>query len=346
MIPTEERLTTCTLPHRANPPTPPPGRPASSPRRAARRALPLLGLALIIVAPAASAQPPPPPQIHPSVRSAIVRIEVAADPTSFAPDLSAELAARQPWTPYEAEIAHRLRVLSRGTGFFVNRNGFLVTSSHVVLTGVRRRTLNFTHSQWDSLSRLQSVLRDVWVIVGEGDATRSYLATPVIVDETLDLAVLRVDLPPADQTRFTPLAIASSDTLRIGQPVLALGFPEEDFEATSGEILSLIHGARVHDDLQTVRRVDPDTGEETITVSGTSAGPLVRLHHSAPTGHGSSGGPVLDSRNRVLGVAYAILSETAPTTEDSRNDLNLAIAANVLKQFLRSHAISFTEAAP
>jgi S1-C subfamily serine protease len=306
----------------------------------------LLGLVLIIVAPAASAQPSPLPQFDPSVRSAVVRIEVAADPTSFAPDLSAELAARQPWTPYEAELAHRLRVISRGTGFLVNRDGFLVTSSHVVLTGVRRPSMNFTRGQWDSLSRLQSVLRDVWVIVGEGDAARSYLATPVIVDEGLDLAVLRVDLPPSDQTRFTPLSIASSDTLRIGQPVLALGFPEEDFEATSGEILSLIHGARVHDEIQTVRRVDPETGEETITVSGTSAGPLVRLHHSAPTGHGSSGGPVLDSRNAVVGVAYAILSERAPTTGNSRDDLNLAIAANVLKQFLRAHAISFTEAAP
>jgi len=346
VIPTEERLTTCSLPRRADPPTTPPGRHASSPLRAARRALPLLGLALIIVAPAASAQPSPLPQIAPSVRSAVVRIEVAADPTSFASDLSTELAAHQPWTPYEAELAHRLRVISRGTGFLVNRDGFLVTSSHVVLTGVRRPSLNFTRGQWDSLSRLQSVLRDVWVIVGEGDAARSYLATPVIVDESLDLAVLRVDLPPGDQTRFTPLAIASSDTLRIGQPVLALGFPEEDFEATSGEILSLIHGARVHDDIQTVRRVDPETGEETITVSGTSAGPLVRLHHSAPTGHGSSGGPVLDTRNAVVGVAYAILSERAPTTGNSRDDLNLAIAANVLKQFLRSHAVSFTEAAP
>ena len=346
MIPTKERLTTRALSPRADAPTPPPSRRASSPRPAVRRALPLLYLALIIAVPAASAQPPPPPQIDPCVRSAVVRIEVTADPISFAPDLSAELAARQPWTPYEAEIAHRLRVLSRGTGFFVNGDGFLVTSAHVVLTGTRRRARNFTHSQWDSLSRLQSVLRDVWVTVGEGDATRSYLASPVIIDESLDLAVLRVDLPPGAQTRFKPLAIASSGTIGVGQPVRALGFPEEDFEATSGEILSLIHGARVHDDLLTVCRVDPDTGEETITVSGTSAGPLARLHHSAPTGHGSSGGPVLDSRNRVLGVAYAILSESAPTTENSRNDLNLAIAANVLKQFLRSHAISFTEAAP
>jgi S1-C subfamily serine protease len=71
----------------------------------------------------------------------------------------------------------------------------------------------------------------------------------------------------------------------------------------------------------------------------------VRLQHSAPTGHGSSGGPLLDAKNRVIGVCYAMLADrNQPDTDEA--DLNLAIASDVLSEFLRENAIPFTEVAP
>jgi len=297
----------------------------------------MAGLSFLLVVSACAATTA---TVSSTARAAAVRIEIAIDPVSMGPDLAAELAARHPWTPYEKEIARRLRVGSTGTGFFVNADGDLVTSAHVVLSGVRFRGLRFTHAEWDSMRRLLESVRDVWVTVGEGEQARSYLATPVAMAEELDLAVLRVSVPPGEEGRFVPLPIARGESLRVGQAVVALGFPEDEFLATEGRILSLIHGAEVHSDMQLVQSSDPETGATAITVSGTSRGPVGRLQHSAPTGHGNSGGPLLDRRGRVIGVAYALLSDTNGT---ARTDLNLGIAANVLRKFLREHAIAFTE---
>jgi S1-C subfamily serine protease len=287
-----------------------------------------------------------------------VRVEVAVDPFSFGPHLALELAAREQPDAYEKELARRLRIGSTGTGFFVNADGYLVTNAHVLLSGVRFRGLHFTPTEWDSMRRLLETVRGVWVTVGVGEKARGYLAAPVAIAEELDLAVLRVVRPPGDQTEFAFLPIAPSDRAQVARPegppwrppsgglatgdlVRALGFPEQEFEETSGEVVSLIHGWEVHEDMQLTRATDPVTGQETIIVNGTAPGPVLRFQHSAPTGHGSSGGPLVDDRGRVVGVAYALLSDGNGTP---RTDLNLAIASDVLRRFLREHGIAYTEA--
>lgn len=282
------------------------------------------------------------------IRSAVIRVEAAIDPLSAGPELAADLAGRQPWTPYQAEIARRLRIGSSGTGFFVNADGDLVTNAHVLLSGVRYRGLYFTYADWDSMARLLEVIRDVWVTVGEGEEERSYLAVPVAIAEDLDLAVLRLSRPPGDETRFPYLALANSDALATGQAVRSLGFPEDGFQETSGRILSLIQGVAVHEPMQLVRRADPETGEEIVIVAGTSPGPIGRLQHNAPVGHGSSGCPILDERNRVVGVGYALLSDRRPDADEEIGlaGLNLAIASNVLERFLISSSVRFEKGAP
>jgi S1-C subfamily serine protease len=303
-----------------------------------------------------------------ATREAVVRVEAAIDPMSSGPAFAADLAARQVWTPYQAEIARRLRIGSAGTGFFVNSQGYLVTNAHVILSGVRYRGLHFTREQWDSLALLLGLIRDIWVTVGEGEGERSYVAEPVAISEELDLAVLRVIRPPGDpstssgsprpirapegagprgdQAEFDHLALADSDAVKVGDRVRALGFAEDGFQDTSGEVLSLITGHEVHERMNIVRSVDPVTGRELITVSGTSPGPVMRLHHDAPVGHGSSGGPIVDANGRVIGVAYALIAERGPDLEDESAGpgLNLAIASNALKRFLASQSVGFDEA--
>ncbi len=275
---------------------------------------------------------------------AVVRVQVAADPFSFAPALIEDLAHDRTWTPYQKELARRLEHVSFGTGFFITPDGCLVTSAHVVLAGIRYRDLHFTRQQWDSMRRLIEVEKDVWVQVGEGDDSRWYLARVIAMSEDLDLAALRVVVPPGQKGEFAFLTIARSDHLARGQQVLAVGFPEDIYTVSGGEVLSLISGASVHGDMTYVRSRDPETGEETVLVRGVSPGPIGRFQHSAPTGHGNSGGPVLDARGRVVGVAYALLSEVGASGRP-RTDLNLALASNVLEDFLRRHGIPFTEAA-
>jgi S1-C subfamily serine protease len=280
-----------------------------------------------------------------SLRQAVVRVELDVNAFSFGPALGAELAARQPLSAYESEVLRRLRMGSTGTGFFVNANGDLITNAHVFLSGVRYRSLPFTYSQWDSMARLLSTVCGAWVTVGEGDQAHSYVAVPVAVAEDLDLVLLRVTRPPGDHTTFSYLPIAASGELRVKQPVTALGFSENGFQAGAGTIISLIRGAHVHEEMRLMRRSSPVAGEPPVIVTGTSQGPVVRLQHSAPTGHGSSGGPLLDAKNRVIGVCYAMLADRNQPDSDE-TDLNLAIASDVLRKFLKDHAIPFTEAAP
>ncbi len=278
-----------------------------------------------------------------SARNAVVRVEAAIDPISFGPFLLTDRATDQTRDGFGAEVARRLHIGSSGTGFFVNPDGYLVTNAHVVLSGVRYRGLHYTQAQWDSMTRLLSSIRDVWVSVGEGEGERSYIAQPVAISENLDLAVLRVIRPPGDQKAFNWLPPGNSDDIRIGNPVRALGFAQEGYQDTSGRILSLITGREVHERMNIVRRTDPATGREIINVSGTSPGPVMRLHHDAPVGHGNSGGPLLDARGRVIGVAYALIAERGPVAEDDSapSGLNLAIASNVLRQFLAGQSVEW-----
>jgi S1-C subfamily serine protease len=281
-------------------------------------------------------------------RAAVVRVEAAVDPVSAGPGLVAELSARERVTPYQEELARRLRIGSTGTGFIVNSRGDVVTNAHVVLSGVRFSGLHFTYAEWDSMARLLTGVRDIWVTMGEGEEERDYLATPIAVAEDLDLALLRLARPPGDDTPMPYLPMADSDQLSVGEEIRALGFAENGYQDSSGAILSLIRGTAVHGTMQLLRHVDPHTGEEILTVSGTSPGFIGRLQHSAPVGHGSSGGPIIDTHGRVVGVAYALLANRAPEPEEDLGlaGLNLAIASNVVKQLLRRYSVPFAETHP
>ena len=282
-----------------------------------------------------------------SARSAVVWLEVACDPLSIGQELAAELSAKEHRTPYESELYARLSNGSMGTGFMVNDRGDVVTNAHVVLSGVRDQRLHFTYAEWDSMERLLIVARDVWVTVGAGEEERSYLAHPVAVEEGLDLAVLRLSRPPDDEAAMPYLSVGSSDGLSAGDDVRALGFGDGVYQDKPGSVLSLIRGSTVHGPVQLERRVDSETGSETIVVRGTSPGFVGRFQHSASLGHGSSGGPVIDSAGRVVGVSYALLTSNPPMAKDDPRlaGLNLAIGSEVLKQFLRRYSIPFTESA-
>src|SRR6266480_4473355 len=145
-----------------------------------------------------------------------------------------------------------------GTGFVWDAAGHVVTNDHVV-EGTGSLAVRFASGQ---VSRAH--------VVGTAP--------------NYDLAVIRVDntrsLPP-------PIAIGTSDDLKVGQLVFAIGNPFGlDQSLTTGIISAL------------KRRLPTSGGREITNV----------IQTDAAINPGNSGGPLLDSAGRVIGVTTAIFS--------------------------------------
>ena len=130
-----------------------------------------------------------------------------------------------------------------GSGIVWNREGYIVTNSHVVEGA-------------NSIS------------VGMG-ANHTYSAKLVGLARSIDIAVLKIDAPP-DMLR--PLPLADSSGLRVGQKVLAIGNPFGlDLTLTTGIIsalgreISAPNGRRIRGVVQTDAAINP----------GNSGGPLL-----------------------------------------------------------------------
>jgi S1-C subfamily serine protease len=111
-------------------------------------------------------------------------------------------------------------------------------------------------------------------------------------DKRRDLVLLKIK---ALNVPISPLG--DSDTLEVGQHVIAIGNPEGLARSVSDGIISAFRQAEGFRVIQT----------------------------TAPISHGSSGGPLLSDNGQVLGITYAAL--------DGQN-LNLAVPINYVKPML------------
>lgn len=105
-------------------------------------------------------------------------------------------------------------------------------------------------------------------------------ATVVGVDEETDLALLKVS-----GATLSPLPLGDSDTLRPGQLVFAFGSPMGLDNTVTMGVVSAVG-----------RQLEPDD-------------PMVYIQTDAPINPGSSGGPLVDARGRVVGINTLILSQ-------------------------------------
>jgi S1-C subfamily serine protease len=116
-----------------------------------------------------------------------------------------------------------------------------------------------------------------------------YAATILGTDPYADLAVLSVDDAPAEE--FVPVEIVSSSTLRVGEPVIAIGNPY-------GLVGSLTEGV--------VSAVGRSITEE--TAGGFAIANIIQT--STPINPGNSGGPLLNAVGKVVGITAAIVSDS------------------------------------
>ena len=169
---------------------------------------------------------------------------------------------------------------AQGSGFVYDRNGHVVTNQHVV-AGASRISVSF----WNGV---------------ELDAEL------VGTDPSTDLAVLRVDAPAG---LLSPLALADSSAVDVGDPVLALGSPFGlEGTITSGIVSALHREMTAPNNFQIIDTIQTD----------------------AAINHGNSGGPLLDSRGRVIGVNAQIESESGGS-----DGVGFAIPSNTVRSIVR-----------
>jgi S1-C subfamily serine protease len=142
---------------------------------------------------------------------------------------------------------------------------------------------------WDDAGH---VVTNFHVIQGASEATirladgRDYEAALVGVSPAHDIAVLRIGV---DFKRPPPVPVGTSADLKVGQKVFAIGNPFGlDWTLTTG-IVSALDRSLPSDSGQTIEHL---------------------IQTDAAINPGSSGGPLLDSAGRLIGINTAIFSTT------------------------------------
>lgn len=144
--------------------------------------------------------------------------------------------------------------------------------------------------------------RAIEVTLASGE---TYPAELVGQDREHDIAVLKIDAP---SDVLHPLSLSKSDGLRVGQQVYALGNPFGlEGSLTKGIISSLN------------RSIEGRTGREMRSL----------IQTDAAMNPGNSGGPLLDSRGRMVGMNVAIATRTGQNA-----GVGFAIPANRIRQIV------------
>jgi S1-C subfamily serine protease len=133
-----------------------------------------------------------------------------------------------------------------------------------------------------------------------------YSATMLGSDPYADLAVLSTNAP---QSEYKPLEIADSLTLKVGDPVIAVGNPYGLTGSMTTGIVSALG--------------------RTISEETTGGFPIANIiQTTAPINPGNSGGPLLNSQGQVVGITTAII-------QDSQG-LGFAIPSNTILREIES----------
>ena len=172
--------------------------------------------------------------------------------------------------------SRREKVTSLGSGFIVSKEGHILTNNHVV-----------------------QGTDDIVVDLYDG---RQAKAAVVGTDPQVDVAVLKISLP-----NLTPLPLADSDQVKVGQIVFAIGNPFGLRESVSQGIISARDRRGISDSsvefFQTDTAINP----------------------------GNSGGPLVDIRGEVVGINSVIYSESG-----GNQGIGFAIPSNLVRRTLKS----------
>jgi serine protease Do len=173
--------------------------------------------------------------------------------------------------PFPKEFTQR----SLGSGFIIDKDGFILTNNHVV-----------------------EGTEEIQVKLSEGNEMK---AKVIARDPKTDLALIRI----SSNSSLQPLDLGDSDTLEVGDWVLAIGSPFALGNTVTAGIVSAKYrriGAGAYDDfIQTDASINP----------------------------GNSGGPLLNTAGEVVGINTAIFSRSGGSI-----GIGFAIPINMAKDLL------------
>ena len=169
-----------------------------------------------------------------------------------------------------------------GSGVILRANGYILTNNHVVAAD-------------------EDNSGSVNVTFNDGSTAP---ATIVGYDAAYDLAVIKVA-----RTGLDAATLGDSSTVRVGDPVLAVGSPL----GLSGTVTSGIISA-LNRPVQTSQSASPFGGQ-----GGATATVINAIQTDAPINPGNSGGPLVDMAGQVIGINSAIATVNGGVTGQSGN---------------------------
>jgi putative serine protease PepD len=175
-----------------------------------------------------------------------------------------------------------------GSGMVLDTEGHVLTNNHVVAAA-------------GSGGQMQVAFSDGTLFDAEVVGT----------DPTTDLAVIKIVDPPKD---LTPVQFADSDSVDVGQPVMALGNPLGLSDTVTTGIVSAV--------------------DRPVTTQGEGSSPFQQgepvvtnaIQTDAAVNPGNSGGPLVDASGRVIGVNSAIASVGANGAGSQSGSIGLGFA--------------------
>lgn len=210
-----------------------------------------------------------------------------------------------------------------GSGVILSKDGYILTNTHVVT--------------------LDGAVSNPTIQVKDNNG-RLYSAKIVGTDPTYDLAVIKVE----GVTDLTPIAIADSADLNVGQAAIAVGAPYGLSGTVTDGIISALNrsitvassaapegGSQQNDESTTPENpygFDLGQGQQSTTKSTIS---LAVIQTDAAINPGNSGGALVNSKGELIGINVAIKTtgSTSSSSADSGNiGIGFSIPSNIAKR--------------
>ena len=196
--------------------------------------------------------------------------------------------------------------MSKGTGSIISSDGFVLTNAHVIIDQSKGRPFNNLRI-FLKPDRISGDLRK--------DTSLKYRAELVRFSENLDLALLRIRSPSFSNLSPT-LEFFDSDLVSIGDPVIAIGHPEQGglWTLTTGTISSHINNY------------------------GNMPGKNV-FQTETSLNRGNSGGPLINGHGHIVGVNSMISRKAKDGL--AITGINFSIKSRVAVNWLNSIGLKF-----